>query len=158
MAELGKIGIFPCLDPPTHVTLAVMRRMLAMVLLFCFGILIPAGFASSRFCLLQGGFVDAVSCDSEVSGEDDGQKCCVDCHRGEDESTPCCVDLEGLPDAQVPQFQHALPALASIDLPAPSLPASREPVTLPGKVPVQAPIRGPTSPAAFRAVLEVWGI
>ncbi|MCW1886755.1 hypothetical protein OKA04_18595 [Luteolibacter flavescens] len=90
----------------------------------------------------------ASGCESEKS------KCCPDC--GEHQEESCCVDLEDLPDATAPSLPEGLPAIAAIDLP---------PVifVLPPVVLVEAsvyeaavPIRGPDSPAAWRALLEVW--
>ena len=81
-------------------------------------------------------------------------KCCPDC--GDHRKEPCCVDLEELPDAPPPSFPQGLPAIATIDLPPPVfvLPPA---VLVEGAVfDVETPIRGPDSPAAWRARLEVW--
>lgn len=119
---------------------------MAALLLFCVGILIPASASSVRICLLE----------LELNSTQADSKCCSDCHRGNEIPDPCCVDLEELPDSITPQSAIELPAAIITDVPE-GLSAMR-PVTwrLSENFVVFTPIRGPTSPAAFRAVLGSW--
>jgi hypothetical protein len=135
------------LDPfhPT-VTLPPMRRVLAALLLFCVGILIPASASPVRICFLELG-LNSFQADS---------KCCSDCSQGTEQPDPCCHDLEKLPDSPAPQLPVELPAAVITDVlaclsPAPAMTQMRKTC-----FPVSAPIRGPTSPAAYRAVLGIW--
>jgi hypothetical protein len=120
--------------------------MLAALLLFCVGILIPASASPVRICFLE----------FELNSSQADSKCCSDCSKGTEKPDPCCHDLEKLPDSGVPQDPVELPAAVITDVPA-SL--CLTPVTAPmclRHFPVSAPIRGPTSPAAYRAVLGIW--
>lgn len=109
--------------------------------------MIPLAATPVRLCLLEHRLF-AAGCGAEKS------PCCPDC--GDHYEEPCCVDLEDLPDAPAPSFPEGLPVIAAIDLPPPVF-------TVPPAVLVEAsvfeaaaPIRGPDSPAAWRAMLEVW--
>ena len=68
--------------------------MLAALLLFCVGILIPASASPVRICFLELG-LNSYQADS---------KCCPDCNQGTEQPDPCCHDLEELPDAPAPQL------------------------------------------------------
>jgi hypothetical protein len=127
-----------------------MRRAIAALLLVCLGILVPLAATPVRLCLLEQRLLvpGAMECGLKESA------CCPDC--GDHHEEPCCLDLEDLPDAPAPSFPQGLPAIAAIDLPAPVF-------VLPPAVLVEdsgfeaaVPIRGPDSPAAWRARLEVW--
>lgn len=112
--------------------------------------IVPLAATPVRLCLLEHRvLMPGVSeCGLEKS------KCCPDC-KGDHED-PCCVDLEDLPEAPPPSFPEGLPAIAAIDLPAPVF--VLPPVVLVENATFEAavPIRGPDSPAAWRARLEVW--
>jgi hypothetical protein len=127
-----------------------MRRAIAALLLVCLGVMVPLAATPVRLCLLEQRLLvpGAAECGLKKSA------CCPDC--GDHHESPCCVDLEDLPDAPAPTFPEGLPAIAAIDLPAPVF-------VLPPVVLVEdsiyetaVPIRGPDSPAAWRARLEVW--
>lgn len=123
-----------------------MRKLLAALLLFCVGIMIPASASPVRVCLLELG-LQSIQEDS---------KCCGDCEHGKDQPDPCCHDLESLPDSPAPQDPVELPPAVVADLP-PVLFASPVPVLVCREgFSVSEPIRGPTSPAACRAVFGVW--
>ena len=127
-----------------------MRRVIAALLLICLGMMVPLAATPVRLCLLEHRLLmpGVLECGLKKA------KCCKDC--GKHHETPCCVDLEDLPDATAPSFPEGLPAIAAIDLPAPVfvLPPA---VLVEDSVFVAAvPIRGPDSPAAWRARLEVW--
>jgi hypothetical protein len=115
-------------------------------LLFCVGIQLPASASPVRICFLE----------FALNSSPADSKCCPDCNRGTEPPDPCCLDLEELPDSGAPQLPVELPPAAVADVP-PGICAihavtwtSRECFV------VSTPIRGPTSPAAYRAVLGIW--
>ncbi len=123
-----------------------MQRTLAALLLICVGILIPASAAPVRICFMELG----------LNTYQEFSKCCIDCSQESEVPDPCCHDLEELPEAIAPQFPAELPAAVITEMPVHHC---LTPVTtiLPlAHFPTSAPIRGPTSPAAFRAVLSIW--
>lgn len=124
--------------------------MVAMLLLACFGILVPLSASPVRVCLLD------VAAGSLQVGHDAGKKCCAECTRESETPDPCCVDVEDLPDSTPPQSSFELPPVVLTDLAEFSdLSALRE--EIPSEVFSHSePIRGPTSPSAFRAVLGIW--
>ncbi|MFM2242936.1 MAG: hypothetical protein RLZ97_1791 [Verrucomicrobiota bacterium] len=125
-----------------------MRQLLAILLLTCFGMMLPAAAVPVRVCILERALV--------AGGGDEDRKCCPDCNRGEPDHASCCLDLEGLPDTSAPQPMIELPPLIAADLPADTWLSPV--VTELGRKAFSAsePIRGPTSPAAYRAVLGIW--
>ena len=103
-----------------------------------------------RLCLMEQRVLISGASECKVKKSE----CCPDC--GGDHQKPCCVDLDDLPDAPAPSVPEGLPTITAIDLPAPVF-------VLPPVVLVEdsifeaaVPIRGPDSPAAWRAKLEVW--
>jgi hypothetical protein len=124
------------------------RRIIAAILLTCFGILLPTVASPLRICLLDDRlFLDNVGADSN---------CCSDCDRETEKQDSCCMDLESLPEALNPQPSLELPPMIVIDLPPEVTPAAMwgEPGH---KLDTRLePIRGPASPAAHRAVLGIW--
>jgi hypothetical protein len=123
-----------------------MRKMLAVLLLFCVGIMIPTSASPVRICLLEL-HLDTSSTET---------KCCPDCSRETEQPEPCCHDLEELPDAPAPQSPTELPAVVLVDLPAAICPSPMVAEGDSGCFSVSEPIRGPTSPTAYRAVLGIW--
>jgi hypothetical protein len=135
------------LDPgPDWVILLRVRQTLAAVLLFCVGILIPASASPVRFCLLE----------FTLNFSPADSKCCSDCNKGTELPDPCCIDLEEMPDSTAPQVPVELPPLIVTEVPEKWCPI--DVVTWMSEVDFHAatPIRGPTSPAAYRAVLGIW--
>lgn len=124
------------------------RRVIAAGLLVCFGIILPVAAVPTRVCLLERKLM--------VSSPGEAEKCCSECQRDSEDPEPCCHDLDGLPDSQAPHPGFELPALPVVDLPSlmTPLPISRVSDLKPDAH--EAPIRGPTSPAGWRAVLAVW--
>jgi len=120
--------------------------MLAALLLICVGILIPASASPVRICFLE----------LELKSSEADSKCCTDCNRGTEQPDPCCIDLEELPDSRTPQLPIELPAAVMTDVPQMSRPTPELKRVRRTCFPVSAPIRGPTSPAAYRAVLGNW--
>ena len=124
-----------------------MRKLLSVLLLICVGILIPASASPVRICFLEFG----------LNSHQADSKCCPDCSQGTEQPDSCCHDLGELPESQAPQLPVGLPAAVIADVPAGLGPS---PVTIArisrGYFPVSAPIRGPTSPTAYRAVLGIW--
>ena len=86
----------------TRIYNPTMRPFLALLLLLCVGILMPAVGGPASYC-----FMDAVpapldcgcDCDKEVEGE-----------------MPCCMQLDELPDAQAPEPLAFTPEVSVTDL------------------------------------------
>lgn len=135
------------LDPTLGtVTLLPMRKLLAALLLFCVGILIPASASPVRICFLE----------IKLKLTQADSKCCSDCKQGTEQPDPCCHDLKELPDSGVPQLPVELPPVVITDLPA-DLPAALVITRIcTENFTVSTPIRGPTSPSSYRAVLGIW--
>jgi hypothetical protein len=120
--------------------------MLAALLLFSVGILIPAAASPVRICFIE----LALVC------HQDDSKCCSDCGQDSDQPDPCCLEIEELPDSSTPGQPIELPAAviaAVLESPhsCPERKASGR-----DSFARSTPIRGPTSPAAYRAVLGIW--
>lgn len=129
-------------------TLLPVRRIIAALLLFCVGILIPASATPVRICLLE----------LELSAELQESKCCSDCNRGTEQPDHCCLDLKELPDALASQFPVELPAVVVVDVPLSLCPTPLETELISAFSYACVPIRGPTSPSDYRAVLGIWRI
>ncbi len=127
-----------------------MRKAIAAFLLACLGIMILLAAAPVRLCLAEHRLL--------VAGVSEcGSKklpCCPDC--GDHHQDPCCLELEDLPDAPAPVTPEGLPAIVAIDLPAPIFMAPPAVLVEVAAFEASVPIRGPDSPAAWRAILEVW--
>ena len=123
-----------------------MQRLLAALLLFCVGILIPASATPVRVCFLE----------FELSSLKQDSACCDDCSQGTDQPDACCHDLEQLPDSLAPGAPVELPAAVITDVVVAWFPMLVMAAAASDMFPVAAPIRGPTSPAAHRAVLGIW--
>lgn len=129
-----------------HVDHVCVRRLLAALLLFCVGILIPASASPVRICLLE----------FELNASPADSKCCSDCSRGTELPEPCCVDLDELPDSTAPQLPVELPPVIVTAVPAELSPVQSVTSVSGKNFVASTPIRGPTSPAAYRAVLGIW--
>ena len=132
-----------------------MQRILAAILLACFGMLIPTAATPVRICLLEGkifegGFSSFEKTHSEKS------KCCQDC--GSNGNEGCCAELKQLPESPLPVVTIALPDLVPMDLPPVAFMAAPVPVGTEMVYHPSVPIRGPDSPAAHRALLAIWRI
>lgn len=123
-----------------------MRKLTAVMLLFYVGIMIPASATPVRICLLE----------MRLNSSQGESKCCADCTKESEQPDPCCLDLKELPDALAPQLPTELPAALIMDLPFSIYPSVVLSETNPGGFSVSKPIRGPTSPVAYRAVLGIW--
>lgn len=123
-----------------------MRKVLAAFLLFCVGIMVSASATPVRICLLN----------ASLESAKEESTCCTDCTREAEKSEPCCHDLEQLPDAPVPQDPVELPPAVVADLPPVLFVSPVLTVVYQEMFSVSEPIRGPTSPAAHRAVLGIW--
>jgi hypothetical protein len=121
------------------------RKLIAALLLVCFGILIPMAASPVRICTLEENHLVA-----------DVSKCCSGCDRETEEHDPCCLELEALPDASAPQPSVELPPLIVSELPQSLLPGPTILVLCNLTDSQSAPIRGANSPAAYRAVLGIW--
>jgi hypothetical protein len=126
-----------------------MRKVIAAFLLACLGIMLPTAATPVRVCFLEEEILIA------AAGPD--SKCCPDCTRETDESDPCCMDLEALAAAAAaPQPSIELPPAILTEVVGNAILAplrterDRKVFARPER------IRGPTSPAAHRAVLGIW--
>lgn len=125
------------------------------MLLLCFGYLIPTAASPMRLCiddgvLLTPGF--------QTYGETPSHKvkCCPDCGTKESGDS-CCIDVKKLPDAQEVGAPMMLPPVYFIESDVEILvPAC--PVMMVQAYERATPIRGPDSPGARRALLEIWNI
>jgi len=128
-----------------------MRRVIATLLLVCFGMLVPLAAMPVRLCLMeQRVLVPGVSTCSQKKS-----KCCPE-HGGHHRNDPCCVDVDELPHAPLPSFPESLPAIVAIDLPPPVFVLPPAVLVEVSSYEAAVPIRGPDSPSAWRARLEVW--
>lgn len=127
-----------------------MRRVIAALLLVCLGIMVPLAAMPVRLCLLEHRVLVPGASECKVKKS----KCCPDC--GGHHQKPCCVDLEEMPDATAPSVPEGLPAIVAIDLPAPVFVLPPAVLVEDSTYEAAVPIRGPDSPSAWRARLEVW--
>lgn len=126
-----------------------MKRFAALLLLACLGMMIPLAGSPLRLCLLENRLLVG---GSECGGERD--PCCPDC--GDHHEDPCCVELEELPDAPAPVVPDELPAPPVMDLPEFACVVPPPLLVACSVHAAAAPIRGPDTPAAHRALLGVW--
>lgn len=125
-----------------------MRRAISAFLLTCLVILLPTAASPLRVCLLEESLLMA------NPGPD--SDCCPDCTRESDHDSSCCVDLEALPDSSAPQPSVELPPAVITEIFVTTIRPVAAIVTETGISVRSNPIRGPTSPAAYRAVLGIW--
>jgi hypothetical protein len=124
------------------------QKVIAVLLLACLGILIPAAASPLRVCMLEKR-VPSTEVHSDAN-------CCSDCTRETDDREPCCMDLDALPDSSVPQPSLSLPTTIVIDLPVELLSPPPWIELGHGFLALTEPIRRSAPPAARRAVLGVW--
>jgi hypothetical protein len=124
-----------------------MKSLVALLLLACFGIILPTAASPTRVCLMQVGL-------SAAGGPADD--CCPDCPSEEPADDPCCVVVKVLPDTAAPHPLLELPPLLFTEMADGTCWSPLEWVTCHGTSRAPVSIRGPTSPAAHRAVLGIW--
>ena len=137
------------------------RQFIAMLLLTCFGILIPTAASPARVCRLEstvyaGGFESF----GITIGEDGSAKakCCPECGEEGKKSDPCCVEIHKLPDSTEPPASYGLPQVLPVELKDYALGVER---AIDHEVEVFSaaePIRGPTDQGVRRALLSIWNI
>lgn len=137
------------------------RQFIAMLLMVCFGMLIPTMASPARVCFLESQvyFGDFESF-GITTGEDGPlkEKCCPDCGDEENGKDPCCVEIHKLPDAPEPTGPFGVQPVLPVELNDYSVHADR-PLDCVTKVFSSAePIRGPASRSIRRALLGVWTI
>lgn len=124
----------------------IMRMPITLWLLACFGMLLPVAATPVRICFL-GSHLAMVA---KESG------CCDNCTQPAEGPQPCCMDLEALPEASTPEVEVVLPPIPICVLPdGPAVaPVPSRPVR---ECMVRStPIRGPDTPTAWCAVINVW--
>jgi hypothetical protein len=116
-----------------------MRRFTAIILVICFGILIPAAATPIRICLLD---------PEERTGD-----CCRTCSS---DSNECCADLAPLPDTSIPNGNFETPSFVGYPIPytLATLPLIAERIALPSRH--ARPAAGIGPPTARLAALNVW--
>lgn len=133
-----------------------MRRLVAILLLLCCGMVVPAAVANLRLCTAD--FTLSVS---ELEGPTQAaaelDACCDDCSKPVP-GAPCCINVAKLPAFTAPSPQEALPAILAWDAaPITFAPVLRLLADHPTPAGRDSP-RGPPSACARRALLEVWRI
>lgn len=118
-----------------------MKNFVATLLLICFGLLMPVAALPVRVCLLD--------------LEERQPECCQKCGVKHDN---CCKDLDQIPDSVVPGGPMAPLMFVPFELPVWEIAAVGEVIVESSPREISPPIRGPDSPAAFRAVLGIWSI
>jgi hypothetical protein len=123
-----------------------LRTPIALWLLACFGMMLPAAATPLRVCF--------IGTHLAIAAED--SKCCHDCDKPGEPPQPCCMDVESLPDASTPEAAVVLPPVSICILPEgpAAAPLANHPVR--ECLPRSLPIRGPDTPTARRAVIGVW--
>lgn len=128
-----------------------MRQFLAILLLVCFGMMLPTAALSVRVCTSEQTIY--------IVGSSEDNNCCSDgCHEEDPDShsDPCCLELEKLPDTLLPQPTIELPPFVAAALPTSAFLAPAVNELGSQEFAPSDQIRGPTSPAAYRAVLGIW--
>ena len=146
------------LPHPSHcgIIQSAMIRVLSFLVLLCYGVSIPVVAAPVRVCLI-GDMVLLPGFTTYGETPMHKDKCCPDCG-DQDEGGSCCLDLQQLPDAEHPSGPLVLPSLVCCELEVSTV-VPPCPVTWIESAHVPAtPIRGPDSPASWRALLSVWNI
>jgi hypothetical protein len=139
----------------------MVRQTIALLLMTCFGIMIPTAASAMRVCRLEstayvGGFKSyGVSTDSKG---DEKAKCCPDCGEESQEDDPCCVDLKKLPDAPAPAAPIGLPPFLPVEIRDYAVSIERLESFSPEVYSAAEPIRGPTQRFVRRALLGIWNI
>lgn len=139
----------------------MMRRLIAMLLLACLGMMIPTAVMPMRICSLESSVHLAGFQSFGIAHEKDGSekvKCCPHCGEDEDENNPCCVELKKLPDSPEAPMLFGLPAFLPVELADFQISVERIEFLLPEVFEAARPIRGPTDHSRRRAMLGVWTI
>lgn len=153
----GEIPTEYVLDPAfVRREIRTVQRVMAALLLLCFGIIIPAAAAPMRICFLE---KEVHTAGFATYGETSTgkEKCCPDCGSTE-KGDSCCIEVKKLPDSINPAPPFLLfPisfCLAPMDVCIPPCPVTdlKEPFA------PSVPIRGPDLPREWRALLGVWNI
>lgn len=137
------------------------RQLIAMLLLACFGMLIPTMASPVRVCILEsevylGGF-EFFGVTSDENGSPKA-KCCPDCGDEEKGGDPCCVEIHKLPDAPEPSAPFGVQPVLPVELKDYALSVERPVDRVTEVFSAAEPIRGPTSRSIRRALLGIWNI
>lgn len=134
----------------------VMRRLLSLLLLICFGMFIPAAGTPLHFCLLEGRIMLPGSAPCSDSGKRD---CCGDCSTEHREES-CCADAGEIPDGTVPSGPLKFPAPLFVFLELPEFFLSAVPLHAftESSASFVTPGRNLYRPSERRAVLGIWRI
>jgi hypothetical protein len=132
-----------------------MRRLVAILLVLCCGVLVPAAVGQLRLCTEDLTLrVSAFEAPTQAAAED---ACCDDCSKPAP-AAPCCIKVAKLPASTAPSPQEALPTIVSWDAApiafAPVLRLLAGPAVALGAEALHAP----PAACAVRALLEVWRI
>jgi hypothetical protein len=116
-----------------------MRKLTAIILTICFGMLLPAAGLPVRVCLL----------DSADQPED----CCNTC---KSDRQDCCADFQPLPDTPMPGVNLETPAYVGYVILPTMAEVPRIPATIAPPPWCAKPRTGVGPPTARLAVLNVW--
>ncbi|MFZ9936049.1 MAG: hypothetical protein ACO3JG_03210 [Luteolibacter sp.] len=116
-----------------------MRKVLAIMLATCLGVLLPAAAMPLRVCLL------------EPMEQADG--CCNSCSTGHRD---CCADVKLLPDAPMPEGNFETPAFVGYAIPSAMAELPRIPVSIAPPIDFTHARTGVGPPTARLAVWNVW--
>lgn len=126
------------------------RQFLAILLLVCFGAMLPTAASPIRVCLLE---ENTGTSGSTASGK---SECCDECETHQHEE--CCAELKSLPDSTLPAWHVDMPDMVAVDLPPVVFTAPPVRLVAEEAFHPSAPIRGPDSQGGRRALLAVWRI
>ncbi|MBK1818363.1 hypothetical protein JIN84_22280 [Luteolibacter yonseiensis] len=123
-----------------------------MLLLVCFGAMLPTAASPIRVCLLETGVPEEAPSNKKAGKSE----CCDECETHQHEE--CCAELKSVPDSTLPDWHVEMPDMAVVDLP-PLVSAGPAVWFVAGAVfHPSAPIRGPDPQGCRRALLAVWRI
>ncbi len=137
------------------------RQFIAILLLACFGMLIPTMASPVRVCFLESEVYLGSFESFGVTTGDDGStkaKCCPDCGDEEHGGDPCCVEIHKLPDAPEPSAPFGVQPVLPVELKDYSVHVERPVDCVTDVFSAAEPIRGPTSGSIRRALLGIWNI
>lgn len=116
-----------------------MRKVLAIILATCLGVLLPAAAAPLRVCLLE-------SCEQS-------EDCCNCCSTGLQD---CCADVKVLPDSPMPGGNFETPAFVGYAIPKVMAELPGIPVSITPRIDFTQVRTGIGPPTARLAVWNVW--
>lgn len=140
-----------------------MRRLVSTLLLFCFGMFIPAVGMPLNICLADSGMVrpSFQSCGEVAEGEPSG-KCCSDGGHKEEspQAPPCCFETGTMPDGMPPglPLKIAPPLFTVLEFPEFQLNTFETPEAAKTQRILPHTVPRPDTSSERRALLSIWRI